>query len=46
MSAFPDPVLHTEAHRLGAPFLGKPVQTRQLLELLKRVHAHPRDLLD
>jgi len=45
MSAFPDPVLHTEAHRLGAPFLGKPVQTRQLLELLKRVHARPRDLL-
>jgi FixJ family two-component response regulator len=45
MSAFPDPVLQTEAVRLGAPFLGKPVETRQLLELLK--HARPpRDSVD
>ena len=35
MSGFPDPVLQTETVRLGASFLGKPVETRQLLELLK-----------
>ena len=45
MSGFPDPVLQTEAVRLGVPFLRKPVQTRQLLELLK--HARPpRDVVD
>ena len=36
MSAFPDPVLQTEAVRLGASYLVKPVETQQLLELLKR----------
>ena len=36
MAGFPDPVLETEAVRLGAPFLVKPLETQQLLELLKR----------
>ena len=34
MSAFPDPVLESEAVRMGASYLQKPVQTRQLLDLL------------
>ena len=41
MSAFADPVLEAEAVRMGASYIRKPVQTRQLLELLKG--ARPDD---
>ena len=36
MSAFADPILESEATRMGASYIPKPVQTRQLVELLNR----------
>ena len=42
MSGFPDPVLESEAVRMGASFIAKPVETRQLLELLNRTPGPDR----
>jgi len=42
MSAFSDPVLQSEAVRMGASFIPKPVETRQLLELLNRTPGRDR----
>lgn len=39
MSGFPDPVLESEAVRMGASYLRKPVQMCQLFELLNRYSA-------
>ena len=36
MSAFADPVLESEAVRMGASYIRKPVQTRELFDLLNR----------
>jgi len=36
ITGFPDPVLEGEAHRLGADFLIKPVETAKLLAVIKR----------
>jgi len=46
MSACADPVLESAAVRMGASFIAKPVETRQLLELLNRTARRDRSDLE